>query len=752
MAMVRERPMKRRSALLDPELPDPAIADVERVDRFLEEVDAFAEYDPDAAVAEPQSVSVHQQQRMRRLASALGRVAADLKPVETPSGFQTAGDQQYYELDMEGQRLAIRYDGLQAFWIADPDWHEPERLAELLHAHGLVEIIREAMTGGAQRLRGQWIEVAAGSDPTAGNAAQIGFVEPGNPNKDISPESLGLISLELAEMLKSSAASAIRKNRSALVAAPGDLLARATSPTPGRSGRDIFGREVSAPVESRELRLEPGSHVTSTDSGEFHAERYGYVAIEEGRLSILPPIRSDATSMNVHWATMGNQRSSLTVAMIQEWLVELDVNTGVKVDVIEALVAKVGAGEHPTGRHLIAAGSKPVDGEHAQVKILVDMERSAGKEREDGSIDFREVNFTPNVRAGQQVAWRTGPTTGTSGWDLTGKAQPANDGEEQVLQAGENVRVVEENDQEEYYSLIDGVLKQYEDELSVAERLTVNGDVSYRTGNLDFGGEIFVNGSVLSGFSVKATGDITVSGTLEPGATLQSGGDIAVGKGILGRKTKVKAEGNIRAQLVQEANLRAGNNIQVGNYIYHANVKAKGKVLVSRGKGRRGGSIIGGETWGMLGVEAHIVGTPSETPTTLVAGLSYEDAQLLDRLERSIGTASDHIERLLERFALDHFDLVQIRNMIKAAVGPKRKILAKNARQLGQLAQMYQQLLERRGTLRKRVESVRECIEVKIWDSAHAGVEARLGEFRRRLSELYRAPRFHIVENRLAAA
>ncbi len=752
MTMVRERPMKRRSSLLESELPDPALSDVESVDRFLEEVDAFAEYDPDASVAEPQSVSVHQQQRIRRLASALGRVAADLKRVEAPPGFEPAGAQPYYELDMEGQRLAIRHDGLQAFWISDPDWQEPERLAELLHAHGLIEINREAITGGAQRLRDQWIEVAAGSAPTAGHAAQIGFVEPGNPNSEISPESLGLISLELAETLKSQDAKAIRKNRSALVAAPGDLLARATSPTPGQSGQDIFGRNVAAAIESRELHLQAGSHVTSTDAGEFHAARYGYVAIEDGRLSILPPIRSDATSMNAHWAMMGSQRSSLTVAMIQEWLVELDVNTGVKVDVIEALVAKVGAGEHPTGRHLIAVGSSPVDGEDAHVEILVDMERSAGKEREDGSIDFREVNFTPNVRAGQRVAWRTSPTTGTPGWDLTGNAQPANNGKEQVLQAGENVRVVEESDQEEYYSLIDGVLKQHGDELSVAERLTINGDVSYRTGNLDFGGEIFVNGSVLSGFSVKAAGDITVSGTLEPGATLQSGGDIAVGKGILGRKTKVKAEGNIRAQLVQEANLRAGNNIQVGNYIYHANVKAKGKVLVSRGKGRRGGSIMGGETWGMLGVEAHIVGTPSETPTTLVAGLSYEDAQLLDRLERSIGTASDHIERLLERFALDHFDLVQIRNMIKAAVGPKRKILAKNARQLGQLAQMYQQLLERRGTLRERVESVRECIEVKIWDSAHAGVEARLGEFRRRLSELYRAPRFHIKEGTMVAA
>ena len=192
MTMVRERPMKRRSSLLESELPDPALSDLESVDRFLEEVDAFAEYDPDASVAEPQSVSVHQQQRIRRLASALGRVAADLKRVEAPPGFEPAGAQPYYELDMEGQRLAIRHDGLQAFWISDPDWQEPERLAELLHAHGLIEINREAITGGAQRLRDQWIEVAAGSAPTAGHAAQIGFVEPGNPNSEISPESLVL--------------------------------------------------------------------------------------------------------------------------------------------------------------------------------------------------------------------------------------------------------------------------------------------------------------------------------------------------------------------------------------------------------------------------------------------------------------------------------------------------------------------------------------------------------------------------------
>ena len=68
----------------------------------------------------------------------------------------------------------------------------------------------------------------------------------------------------------------------------------------------------------------------------------------------------------------------------------------------------------------VAEGHPPQDGEDAQVEILVDLERRGGQEREDGSIDFREVNFTPNVSAGQLVARRTSPIPGAPGCKAPG--------------------------------------------------------------------------------------------------------------------------------------------------------------------------------------------------------------------------------------------------------------------------------------------------------------------------------------------
>ena len=526
---------------------------------------------------------------------------------------------------------------------------------------------------------------------------------------------------------------------------PGQSLPRGVA-----QGRDIFGRPVSAPFNSLDQRLEPGANVAVTDAGEFLAERYGYVVYEDTRLSVLSPIWVGDDLMQAFLLLLGSP-TQLTDAVIEEWLTELRISKGVMGERIQYLVRHA-ADQESRGKHLIATGSSPMDGNDAHVEILVDTERTVGKEREDGSIDFREVNYSPNVQAGERVAWRSVATAGSPGWDITGRPKPARDGEDQGLQAGENIRVVEEDDQQHFYSLIDGVLKLGDEELSVAERLTINGDVSYRTGNLDFGGEIFVVGSVRSGFSVKASGGITVTESIEAGAELSSEADVTVGKGILGRKTKVAAGGTIRAQMVQEASLRARKDILLGNYAYHADLRAHGQVVVSRGKGRRGGSIMGGDTWGLMGVETHIAGAPSETPTTLVAGLSYEDANILDRLEGSISTASSHIERLLERLGLEQIDVGQIRNMIRAAMGPKRKILAKNARQLGELAQTFQRLLESRRGLRKKVEYLHERVEVKIWDRAYGGVEARLGEHRRKLAELHTAPRFHVRDELLVTA
>jgi uncharacterized protein (DUF342 family) len=293
------------------------------------------------------------------------------------------------------------------------------------------------------------------------------------------------------------------------------------------------------------------------------------------------------------------------------------------------------------------------------------------------------------------------------------------------------------------------VVKKQGDELQVIRQLAVKGDIDFGTGNLDFNGEIYVDGSVVQGFSVKATGTITITNTVENGSTVLSAADIVVGRGILGRRTRVQAGGKVCAQFIQEARVEAGGDIRVGSYVYHALLRAGGRVGVYRGNGGRGGCLLGGEVWGQEGVEAFQLGSPNGVAGIVVAGLQPGQAQQLDRIKTSASLCQEHIQKVLHKFNLSRIDLAQIRNLVAAATGPHRKVLVHHAHQLGQLVQLYQELQAEQIVLESRIRTAVNGAAIKVQDTAYWGVTIRIGEYQRKLCEDVKTPRFHILEDRL---
>ena len=158
---------------------------------------------------------------------------------------------------------------------------------------------------------------------------------------------------------------------------------------------------------------------------------------------------------------------------------------------------------------------------------------------------------------------------------------------------------------------------------------------------------------------------------------------------------------------------------------------------------------MGGQVWSGEGIDTYIAGTYQGTMTTLVAGMGPEQAQQLDKLNRGIEEANTHITHLLEKFGLTHIDVGQIRNMIAASTGPRRKILAKHAQQLGQLIQGYQKLLTARKQLEEQLNEALQQAAIMIRDSAFPGVQIRLGPHQRTLSEAIKNPNFRIVDGKL---
>ena len=121
----------------------------------------------------------------------------------------------------------------------------------------------------------------------------------------------------------------------------------------------------------------------------------------------------------------------------------------------------------------------------------------------------------------------------------------------------------------------------------------------------------------------------------------------------------------------------------------------------------------------------------------------------LDKLKQGVEASHEHILRILRQFGLIRVDLTQIRNMIKATAGPRRKLLASRAEQLGKLAQVYQKLVGERKELESKIGTEAQKAEIAVADTAFPGVTVRIGERQRKLEEAVKAPRFRIVEGKL---
>ncbi|MBI2503033.1 MAG: DUF342 domain-containing protein [Candidatus Latescibacteria bacterium] len=723
------------------------------VERFLDEMEGLASplADVDAVAGELAGKETEAEKLQARwIAEGLGRPVADLKRVVAgPEAGEDSG-QVFYGVQVEGGELLVRADGLRTYLRnVSLEKAREAQTAKVLADLNLVSIAVEA-PGKGHELQAPWVRVAQGQSPAAGKASQIEFYCPNQPEERLSFQALSLLSAELHQLFgdRGFDQHSLPSLRGMAVAT-GQVLARVSGGQAGQAGQDVFGRSLAPPLESPQGRVETGWQVSLSEAGEYRAERSGYLCLADGRLSVLPPIWLDKDEMHAYWVLLDEHPHPLTVEMVHQCLSDAGVVAGIQEESIVQLVFQVQSGQHQVGLCLLAQGRGPVNGQDARVEILVDLQRRAGTEKPDGSIDFREVNFAPSVGVGQVIARRRPPVVGTPGHDVRGNPLEAREGKDQPLQAGSNVEVRLTEGVEVYAATIEGVVKQIGDELRVIRQLALKGDIDFGTGNLDFRGEVYIDGSVVQGFSVKATGTITITNTVENGSTVLSAGDIVVGRGILGRRTRVQAGGSVRAQFIQEARVEAGGDITVGNYVYHALLRAEGKVVVHKGAGSRGGGILGGEAWGREGVEAFQLGSPNGVTGTIVVGLQPGQAQQLDRIKASAGTCQEHIQKLLHRFNLSRIDLAQIRNMVAAATGPHRKVLVHHAQQLGQLVQLYQKLQGEQAALEDRIRTAVKGAAVKVHDLAFLGVTIRIGEYQRKLREDVKSPRFHIHEGRL---
>ena len=118
-------------------------------------------------------------------------------------------------------------------------------------------------------------------------------------------------------------------------------------------------------------------------------------------------------------------------------------------------------------------------------------------------------------------------------------------------------------------------------------------------------------------------------------------------------------------------------------------------------------------------------------------------------VQAKIEEGNRQIRRLLEKFSLKKLDVAQVQNVLQASQGPRRKILAKAAHQLGEIIQVYQTLLRMRIEIQERVKQGVRDTTIRVWGIAYPGAEIRIGQEHKRLTEEIKEPRFHLKDDEL---
>lgn len=290
---------------------------------------------------------------------------------------------------------------------------------------------------------------------------------------------------------------------------------------------------------------------------------------------------------------------------------------------------------------VVAIGKEPVDGTDGKVELLMVMKGSSRPlEQDDGSVDLKEIQQLNNVTRGQRIAMRKPATSAIAGINVRGEEVKGRDGKEARLKLGKNV--VTDDEEVAAYAAIDGLIVKTEgDKLNVFPVYEVNGDVDYRTGNIDFVGTVVIRGNVLTGFRIKAAGDIRVIGGVE-GAQLEAQGSIEISGGIIaGHKGSIQAGQQIKCSFVQEGNLSAGTDIIVSQSILHSNVRASKQVICNGTKGL----IVGGKIQAGERVVARTIGNSTSTQTTIEVGVLPELRNELNELRQRYRTTTESLDK-----------------------------------------------------------------------------------------------------------
>ncbi|ODM27198.1 DUF342 domain-containing protein [Acetivibrio mesophilus] len=285
---------------------------------------------------------------------------------------------------------------------------------------------------------------------------------------------------------------------------------------------------------------------------------------------------------------------------------------------------------------LIAEGIPPENGEDSVVKMY-EIKKATPEIKEDGKVDHYELNLINRVEVGDWLGERIDPKPGVEGKSVKGNPIPAVPGKKHPLHYDKNtVKEEHKNGVTYLFALRSGAVHYEGDKISVSNHLEIEGDLDFKTGNVDFDGFVSVKGTVADGFSLVSNQDIEILGVYGIGSVkevISREGSIYIKGGIAGKnRTIIKAKKDIYSKFISDATIICEGSVHVGLYCINSNITAK-EVIIDSPKGQISGGSIQCETK----VMSPILGSPSEK-RTIISVKGFNRNKLKERLQEVINS------------------------------------------------------------------------------------------------------------------
>ncbi|WP_019152762.1 DUF342 domain-containing protein [Robertmurraya massiliosenegalensis] len=321
---------------------------------------------------------------------------------------------------------------------------------------------------------------------------------------------------------------------------------------------------------------------------------------------------------------------SISANALKTFLEEQNVVFGINESLLFLMADNPSSLEYPI---TIAEGLPPQNGEDAYV-ILESDDKEKTKKKD--KINFRDVLDIPSVKNGQVIAKVVPQTVGINGRGVTGKLLLARDGKQLKLKAGKNV--MKEGNQ--FIATTDGQVSVTYKAITVNPVFEVNGDLDLKTGNVNFIGNVVIRGNVPTGYEVIAGGDIKVYGLVE-GAQLVARGNIHISGGITAaHRGKVVAGGSVQTNYLNQADVRAGQDVIIHTSVLHSQVEAKESISC------KNGPVIGGILRSGKDIHVKVLGNDLFTKTEIFVGFDPSIHKKEVKLKEELEEISENIKKL----------------------------------------------------------------------------------------------------------